>query len=316
MIVRALKHRLGIKMKIDRLIGILSILLQQEKTTAPKLAERFEVSRRTINRDVEALCLAGIPIRTEQGVNGGISIMEGFKMDRTLLTGEEMRAILSGLRNLDSLCGSSRHQQLMDKLSLENSHTLIADNHVLIDLSSWKMKHLGERVQYIRAAAENCNIVTFDYFTSEAGSERKVEPYLLIFRWQAWYVWGYCSMRKGFRLFKLGRMDNLQVLEERFEPRSLPELSEIPSEIYNPGSFCVTAAFSPDMKWRLLEEFGPDNIRVMEDGRLLLEFTWSDRDSLYSYLCGYRDHVELISPEQCRQEFRELIMRISNQYNT
>lgn len=82
-------------MKIDRLIGILSILLQKEKTTAPFLAEKFEVSRRTINRDIEALCKAGIPIVTAQGQNGGISIMEGYKIDRTLLTSDDMQAILA-----------------------------------------------------------------------------------------------------------------------------------------------------------------------------------------------------------------------------
>ncbi len=81
-------------MKIDRLIGILSILLQEEKTTAPELAERFEVSRRTINRDIDALCKAGIPIRTAQGTSGGISIMAGYRMEKTLLTSKDMQMIL------------------------------------------------------------------------------------------------------------------------------------------------------------------------------------------------------------------------------
>ena len=88
-------------MKIDRLIGILSILLQQERVTAPYLAERFEVSRRTINRDIEDLCKAGIPLVTAQGANGGISIMEGYRLNRTLLTSSDMQAILAGLRSLD-----------------------------------------------------------------------------------------------------------------------------------------------------------------------------------------------------------------------
>ena len=96
-------------MKIDRMIGILSILLQQEKVTAPYLAERFEVSRRTINRDIEDLCKAGIPLVTAQGVNGGISIMEGYKIDRTLLTSSDMQAILAGLRSLDSVSGTKRY---------------------------------------------------------------------------------------------------------------------------------------------------------------------------------------------------------------
>ena len=112
-------------MKMDRLIGILSILLQREQVTAPELAEQFEVSRRTIQRDIEALCRAGIPITTAQGAGGGISIMEGYRVDRTVLTAPEMQAILAGLRSLDSVSGTRRYAQLMEKLSAGNS-TLIS----------------------------------------------------------------------------------------------------------------------------------------------------------------------------------------------
>ena len=104
-------------MKIDRLIGILSVLLQEEKTTAPELAERFEVSKRTINRDIEDLCRAGIPIRTTQGSGGGISIMDGYRMDRTILTSKDMQMILVGLRSLDSVSGSSYYRQVLLRLS-------------------------------------------------------------------------------------------------------------------------------------------------------------------------------------------------------
>lgn len=85
-------------MKIDRQLGILSILLQKESVTAPYLSEMFEVSRRTINRDIEDLCKAGIPIVTRQGANGGISIIDGYKIDKTMLTHDEMQDILAGLR--------------------------------------------------------------------------------------------------------------------------------------------------------------------------------------------------------------------------
>ena len=108
-------------MKIDRLIGILSILLQEEKTTAPELAEKFEVSRRTINRDIEDLCKAGIPIRTAQGTGGGISIMDGYRMDRTILTSKDMQMILAGLRSLDSVSGSRYYSQLMEKIQTGSS---------------------------------------------------------------------------------------------------------------------------------------------------------------------------------------------------
>ena len=108
-------------MKIDRLIGILSVLLQKDSVTAPYLAEQFEVSRRTINRDIEDLCRAGIPIVTRQGAGGGISIMENYKIERALLTNGEMQDILAGLRSLDSINGTNRYGQLMEKLSVGSS---------------------------------------------------------------------------------------------------------------------------------------------------------------------------------------------------
>ena len=122
-------------MKIDRLIGILSVLLQKEKVTAPELASRFEVSRRTINRDIEDLCMAGIPVVTEQGRDGGISILENFRLDRTVLTRAEMQDILAGLRSLDSVNGTNRYGQLMEKLSKGSSDFLTGNQSVLIDLS-------------------------------------------------------------------------------------------------------------------------------------------------------------------------------------
>ena len=124
-------------MKTERLIGILSILLQQEKVTAPQLAREFEVSRRTIQRDVESLCRAGIPISTAQGAGGGISIMEGYRVDRTVLTAPEMKAILAGLRRLDSVSGTRQYTRLMEKLSAGAGVLLPGSAQMLIDLSSW-----------------------------------------------------------------------------------------------------------------------------------------------------------------------------------
>ena len=119
------------------MIGILSILLQQEKVTAPYLAEKFEVSRRTINRDIEDLCRAGIPVQTVQGPKGGISIMEGYKLDSTLLTSSDMQEILAGLRSLDSVSGTKHFVQLMEKLSAGSSVLIPGGQNILIDLSSW-----------------------------------------------------------------------------------------------------------------------------------------------------------------------------------
>ena len=214
-------------MKIDRLIGILSILLQKEKVTAPYLAEQFEVSRRTINRDIEDLCKAGIPIVTKQGVNGGISIMDNYKIDKTLLTNEEMQDILAGLRSLDSINGTNRYGQLMEKLSAGSSDFLTGNQYVLIDLSSWYKDSLVPQIDLIRTAINNCRELMFTYYSPKGESSRCIKPYYLIFRWSSWYVWGWCNSRQDYRLFKLNRMDELSLSENTFakEAVAFPDLS-------------------------------------------------------------------------------------------
>ena len=140
-------------MKIDRLIGILSILLQEEKTTAPELAERFEVSRRTINRD----------IKTAQGTGGGISIMDGYRMDRTILSSKDMQMILAGLRSLDSVSGSRYYSQLMEKIQAGSSEFISGRDSMLIDLSSWYKGSLAPKIEVIQSAIENRRIIRFKY---------------------------------------------------------------------------------------------------------------------------------------------------------
>ena len=177
-------------MKMERLIGILSILLQREKVTAPELAEQFEVSRRTIQRDIESLCRAGIPISTAQGAGGGISIMEGYRVDRTVLTDPEMQAILAGLRSLDSVSGTRRYAQLMEKLSAGTGGLVPGGAHMLIDLSSWYKTSLPPKIERIQGAIEQHRTIRFPYFSPKEESIRTVEPYYLLFHWSTWYVWG------------------------------------------------------------------------------------------------------------------------------
>ena len=169
-------------MKIDRLIGILSILLQRDKVTSQELAEKFEVSRRTILRDIESINVAGIPIVSEQGQGGGISIMDGYKIDHTRLSSGDMQAIFSGLRSLDSVSGTNRYRQLMEKLSADDMTSVSADNHIIIDLSSWDKSAIAGKIELIKQAIEQRNLITFRYFSPGGESERRIEPYHLIFQ--------------------------------------------------------------------------------------------------------------------------------------
>lgn len=300
-------------MKIDRLIGILSILLQQDKVTAPFLADKFEVSRRTISRDIENLCKAGIPIVTAQGQNGGISIMEGYRMDKTLLTSKDMQAILTGLKSLDSVSKSSRYQHLMDKLQMGSSTVLPSNNHIVINLASWYKTSLAPKVELIQNAIENHELISFLYYSPRGESLRRIEPYLLVFQWSSWYVWGYCLEKDDFRLFKLNRLKDLQNTGESFIVRDFPPYNPEPERFF-PITIQAAARFHPSMKWRLIEEFGADCFVEEPEGTLLFRHGFADKENLFSWILSFGDDAELLAPQSLRQELAGLTEKMASKY--
>ncbi len=300
-------------MKIDRLIGILSILLQQEKVTAPYLAEKFEVSRRTISRDIEDLCKAGIPVVTAQGTGGGISIMDGYRMDRTLLTSGDMQAILAGLRSLDSVCGTNRYQQLMEKLAVGNSAVLTSNDHILIDLSSWYKSSLAPKIALIQEAIEEKRKLSFLYYSPKGESKRTVEPCLLIFRWASWYVWGYCDLRGDYRMFKLNRMLHLEKTGETCGERERPPFSLDNDRVF-PWNIRAKVRVSGEYKWRLIEEFGIDSFTEQKDGTLIFTWGFTDGESLFSWLLSFGEGAELVEPEPLREAFARKVKRMAEKY--
>ena len=297
---------------MDRLIGILSILLQREKVTAPELAEQFEVSRRTIQRDIEALCRAGIPLSTAQGAGGGISILEGYRVDRTVLTGPEMQAILAGLRSLDSVSGTRRYAWLMEKLSAGTGGLVPGGAHMLIDLSSWYKTSLPPKIELIQRAVEQHHTICFIYFSPKGESVRTVEPYYLVFHWSTWYVWGWCQMRRDFRLFKLNRMTDL-TSGGPFVPRCAPLPDLAPERVF-PVNYQVTVLFDPACRWRLVEEYGADRFTVEPDGRLRFTGGFPDANSVLSWVLTFGDKAELLEPEELREQLGHLTATLADRY--
>ncbi len=299
-------------MKIDRLIGILSILLQKNKITTTELSEKFEVSRRTINRDVDNLCRAGIPIVTMQGKGGGISIMDGYKIDRTLLTSADMMAIMAGLQSLDSVSGTNSYRMLMEKLSVDN---IVSDNHIIIDLSYWDKSAVESKIELIKSAMENHERIAFFYHSPTEETRRIIEPYHLIFQWANWYVWGFCTIRKDYRMFKLTRMTDLKCTGEKFDLKDIPvytcdKMRHTHSEIK------ATVKFFPDVKWRLIDEFGIDSFTENENGSIIMTFTWSDVPAFYRYILTFGESAEILEPEEYREEFASLLKNIFEKYKT
>lgn len=309
-------------MKIDRLIGIISILLQKGKVTAPYLAEKFEVSRRTINRDIESISQSGIPLVTEQGQNGGISIMNGFSIDRTALSSSDMNAILTGLQSLDSISGTKQYQQLMEKLCAGTSDAIpktdkpdvINGTGIYINLSSYHKSSLAPKIELFKKAIQNHNEVSFTYYSPRGKTKRIVDPYILIFWWSSWYVWSYCNLRKEFRLFKLNRMANLKTEDKIFTPeKQIPSPEYVMQKIY-PQEIKVKLSFSPEVKWRIIDEFGAEYVSCSDEEKIIVETSVTDKENLFVMLLTYGTQVELLEPKEFRKEFVDYIAGISKKY--
>lgn len=300
-------------MKIDRQIGILSILLQKERVTAKELAERFEVSRRTIIRDIEDINRAGIPIQTLQGQNGGISIMENYKMDKTILSTQEMQAILSGLQSLDSISETGRYRRLMEKLSIEHADMVKADNHILIDLSRWDKTVIAEKIEMIKTALDRKEQIAFTYYSPNGKGERTIEPYHLVFQWAGWYVWGYCTMREDYRMFKLTRITELHLTGIPCEEREVPVYT-CDKLRHTRGDVEAVVRFDKSVKWRLIDEWGVDCFEEDEEGNIIKHFTWTDVPSFFDWILTYADKAEILSPEHYRRDFATRIKQIGKRY--
>lgn len=309
-------------MKIDRLMGILTVLLQNDKVTAPQLAERFEVSRRTINRDIEDLCMAGVPIVTIPGAKGGISIAGGYTIDRSILSDEEITAISAGLLGLDSVSQDDRYRQLLDRLfsggrsggsSGGRSSVVPAGGNMMIDLSSWYKTTLAPKIAFLEEAINETREITFTYYSPKGEQQRRAEPYLLIFRWSSWYLWGFCLDRSDFRMFKLNRMDELKASGRSFQKRQVTLPDPAPDSAF-PNTFEAKVLVEPEMKWRLIEEFGRESFCEREDGKLLFSFGFYDREMLFSWVMSFGDKAELLEPEAMREEFRIFIENICRRY--
>lgn len=285
-------------MQESRLFRIVYYLLNRGQVTAAELAREFEVSVRTIYRDIEALSGAGIPVYAETGRNGGISLLDNFVLDRAILSERERQDILAALQSL-SAAGNTYDKTTLDKLSA--LFRLPFDNWYEVDFSRWgEVTQDNEKFEALRKAVICHRCVQISYVGAyKAESRRKIHPLKLLYKSRAWYVKAYCAEKKDFRLFKLSRIIRWELLEEEFMPVPFPEPSEgenTPKQDMTP----IVLRFPKEVAYRVYDEFDINHIVEQENGDLLVTAFMPQDAWLTGFLLSFGAQVEVVSPAYLR----------------
>lgn len=317
---------------IERLLGIIYILMNKGTVTAKELAERFEVSTRTIYRDVEALSVAGIPVYCTKGKNGGISLTEEFVLNKLLITKEEQQEILAALVGLreTEVSGGNKEQETLKKLG--DFFRAEPIPWVDIDLSDWS----GLRKQMyedIKRAILTCHVVEFDYYgQNRPMSHRVVEPVQLQFKEYTWYLRAYCRERQDFRTFKLFRMQRLKVSEETFVPNrekvfesaegvekgeSTTVEAQNKNDANNQPEFLVTPLtiwIDKKEAYRIYDRFDESELELLPDGNYLAHCAYPLDEWVYSLILWFGPSAKVLEPEFIREEVQRRIKKMMENY--
>ena len=287
-------------MQINRLFEIVYILLEKQTVTAAELSQRFEVSSRTIYRDVETLSQAGIPIYMSKGKGGGISLLPDFILNKAVLTEQEKSDILSSMEAVSAV-NFSKSDTALSKLSSmlgkKNS------DWIEVDFSSWGyFQNDAEYFEKIKTAIIQKQVITFMYASGKAEKlYREVMPLKLIFKGTAWYIYGFCKVRQDFRLFKLRRVSELNIKNETFElsaPQSILTEWQMDEMTFIKAKFEISAK----MAFRVYDEIS--DYKVTENGDFLCELLLPDLNAICSYATSFGEYCKILSPEAAIVEMK------------
>lgn len=300
-------------MEQSRLFKIVYYLLDKGKSTAPELAKKFEVSIRTIYRDLDTISAMGIPIYATKGKGGGIFIMQDFVLDKSLLSEREKEQMLMALQGISVSEGESANE-LLSKLS-SLFHVKNTD-WIEVDFSDWIKNAAKQNIfNDIKKAIFDGHIISFSYFDSKGlRLKRSVKPLKLLFKNKDWYLYGFCLLRNDYRLFKLTRMKDLNISPKTFI-RKFPDTPKIKTEIQNCNMVSVNLKFSPQVAFRVYDEF-TDSVTTDFENNLYVTASLPDNEIMYSYLLTFGDNVEILSPRYVRERIKEKLKLILKKYKT
>lgn len=291
-------------MSANRLFEIVYLLLEKKRITAGELAKRFEVSVRTIYRDVDALSAAGVPIYATQGKGGGVALMEHYVLDRAAFSEEEQRQLLTALQSLPQ---NAREGEPDVAAKLSGLFRRQEADWLQVDLSRWGSTAADNRkFDLLKNAILERRVVSFGYVSSYGqATERRCFPARLVFKGQGWYLQAYCPDKEYYRTFKVSRILRLETSDTHFDMALTPP----PIEVATPEAMQLCAPlklrFSSAMAYRVYDEFDESCVTAQEDGSLLVTVAFPDDNWLYGYLLSFGAGAEVLEPEWVKRKLAQ-----------
>lgn len=299
-------------MQESRLFRIVYYLLENGKATAPELAQKFEVSIRTIYRDIDAISSAGIPIYATQGKGGGISILSDYTLEKSFFSEQEREQILMALQGIMATTGKTS-DELLTKLSglFQMKYT----KWIEVDFSDWVQgKPQQNTFDLIKNAIFQKKVISFCYFNSKGNnSKRNARPICLVFKSKDWYLYAFCLLRNDYRFFKLTRIRQVEMLSDTFTQDFTP--IKIEKQIHIEKTITVKLKFDRRIAFRVYDEF-TDNITEDTQGNLYVQVNLPDNEILYSYLLSFAEYVEVLEPQCIRKQIKKRLQKMQEKYIT
>lgn len=308
-------------MKIERLLTMTIMLLNRRKVTAKELAAHFDVTVRTIYRDVETLNASGIPVISYQGYEGGFCIAENFKLSKQLLTFDDIVQLLSLLKGVNRTLQNREVGSVIEKITAlipteREEEYAQQSSSFIIDITSWgSSANHDQLISDLHRSVATSSLVTFDYITAQgARSARTIEPHTMVLKSFTWYLVGFCRLRQEFRIFRLSRIRNLTISTERFVRRDFDPYTFFQEKEDSRPTISLLLRFSVRIAYRIEEMFS-EHIVERSDSHLLVRFTIPEDDWIYGMILNYGDDVEVLEPPHIREIIIEKIDKLKKVYS-
>ncbi len=302
--------------KIERLISIIMILLKKEIVSTTEFTQLFNVSKRTILRDMETLSLSNIPIYAVHGVNGGYGIMEEYKVDKRLLSNSDLENILTALGGLEQILISDEVDMTIRKIEAMVS-PLALNRSIQLSFYDWEGRsEILETLKTCQESALKRRLVSFNYIdTNGTVTNRRVEPYELHFREMSWYLRGFCLHRQEYRTFKLSRIDHLIMEERTFQTRE-DWLEQQREASYQPQLVVIKALIAPSIKDQLFERYGRKCIEHYNSEFLLATINVPQNTTGFKFLASFGTHLRIVEPKTYVEDFRHYLEKMVENYTS